>query len=105
MHRGDSMSYRIEYGPAIPNRYIAKHNPLRLQSMTAACLLIFSLAVRQFFPAGTEKLRQLLLPGEFSITQEAVNAFMGDIRSGESLGDSFTAFCEFMIDHDEKLSG
>lgn len=99
------MSYRIEYGPAIPNRYITKNSFLRLQSMTAICLLLFSLIVRHFFPAGTEMLRHILLPGELSVTQEAVETFMCDIRNGEDFTDSLTAFCEYIVIHDETLSG
>lgn len=101
MHRGDPMSYRITYGSPVPDRYITKSNPLRLQSMTAVCLLLFSLSVRLFFPSGAETLRSFLLPGKFSVTQTAVESFMGDIRSGEPLGQSFTAFCTYIIDHDE----
>jgi len=61
--------------------------------------------VRQFFPEGIGKLRSLLLPIEHSVTQEALDAFMGDLRNGEPLSDSFTAFCVYIIDHDETLSG
>ena len=67
----------------------------------AVCLLLFSLSVRLFFPSGAETLRSFLLPGKFSVTQTAVESFMGDIRSGEPLGQSFTAFCTYIIDHDE----
>ena len=99
------MPYRIEYGPAMPERYIKKQKPLRLQIMTAVMLLLFSFAVRQFFPAGIEQLRRVLLPEAPGITQEALDAFMRDLRGGESLGNSFTAFCTYIIDHDETLSG
>ena len=99
------MSYRIEYGSAIPDRYVIRNNFLRLRSMTAICLLLFSLTVRHFFPEGTEKLRQLLLPGELSVTQEAIETLMCDIRNGEDFTDSLTAFCEYIVIHDETLSG
>lgn len=99
------MSYRIEYGPAIPAQYLKKRSPFRLQIMTAVCFLLFSFSVRLFFPAGIQKLRSVLLPPEHSITQEALDAFMGDLREGLSLSDSFTAFCVYIIDHDEALSG
>lgn len=98
------MPYRIEYGSAIPPQYIKKKKPLRLQIMTAIFLLTFSLLVRQFFPAGTQKLRQILLPGTPSVTQEALDMLMGDLRDGESLGDAFTAFCVYIVDHDETIS-
>ena len=99
------MPYRIEYGPVIPKQHIQRRNPLRLQAMTAVMLLLFSFAVRQIFPAGIEKLRNILLPAAPGITQEALDAFMCDLRSGESLGNSFTAFCSYIIDHDEIISG
>ncbi len=95
------MSYRIEYGPAIPERYIKKKNPVRLQAMTAACLLLFALLVRQFYPAGVQQLRRILLPAAPTVTQQALDALMGDLRDGEPLGDAFTAFCTYIIDHDE----
>ena len=99
------MPYRIEYGPAMPERYIKKQKPLRLQIMTAVMLLLFSLAVRQFYPTGIEQLRRVLLPEAHGITPEALYTFMRDLRDGESLGNSFTAFCTYIIDHDETLSG
>lgn len=98
------MSYRIEYGPAIPPQYVKKPKLLRLRVTTAVFLLLFALLVRQFFPAGTEKLRQFLLPGTSSVTQEALDSLMGDLRNGESFGDAFTAFCTYIIDHDKAIS-
>ena len=97
------MSYRIEYGPAIPQQYIRKRSPIRLQTMTAACLLLFSLLVRQFFPTGVQELRRVLLPDVPTVTQQALDALMGNLRNGEPLGDAFTAFCAYIIDHDETL--
>ena len=104
LHRGDPMSYRIEYGPAIPSRYVTRNSFLRLRSMTAACLLLFCLTVRHVFPEGSEKLRQILLPGEPSVTQQAVETFMSNIRNGEDFTDSLTTFCEYIVIHDETLS-
>lgn len=97
------MAYRIEYGPAVPEQYIKRKNPLRLQILTAAFLLTFSLLVRQYFPAGTQKLRQFLLPGSHSVTQDALDLLMGDLRSGEPIGDALTTFCVYIIDHDETI--
>ena len=99
------MPYRVEYGPATPQQYNKKKHPYRLQIMTAACFLMFSFAVRQLFPSGVDKLRALILPDEPTVTQTALTGFMGDLCNGESLGDSFTAFCVYIIDHDTTLSG
>ena len=97
------MAYRIEYGSAVPTQYIKKPKPQRLQILTAVCLLVFSLFVRQHFPAGMQKLRQLLLPGTLTVTQEALDGLMGDLRNGENFTSAFTAFCEYIIDHDETI--
>ena len=97
------MSYRIEYGPPIPSRYIRKSNPKRLQLMTAAFLLLFTLLVRQLFPSGTQELRHLLLSETHTITQQALDAFMVDLRNGEPFGDAVTTFCTYIIDHDETI--
>ena len=97
------MSYRVEYGPPIPAQYIKRSKPLRIQIMTAVFLLLFTLLVRQFFPSGTRQLRQILLPETHSITQDALDALMSDLRNGEPLGDAVTAFCVYIIDHDETI--
>lgn len=100
-----SLSYRIEYGPAIPPQYRQKPKFLRLQVMTALFLLLFVLIVRQYFPAGVRTLRQLLLPIHPSVTQQALDELVIDIRDGESFGNAFTAFCVQIISHDQALSG
>ena len=99
------MAYRIEYGPATPPQYIKRPKLLKLQIMTAVCLLLFTLLVRQAFPAGADKLRQILLPGTPGVTQQALDHLMGGLREGAPIGDSITAFCQYIIDHDEALSG
>ena len=99
------MAYRIEYGPPIPARYRKADNPQRLQVMTATCLLLFIMIVKAWFPAGVQKLQQILLPGTPSATQQALDTLVTDMRRGETFGDAFTAFCEEIIDHDQTVSG
>lgn len=97
------MSYRIEYGPPIPPQYVKKRNFLRLRTLTALFLLLFSLLIHQLFPAGLQELQNLLLPGIPTVTQQALDVMMGDLRNGIPLGNAFTAFCTYIIDHDETL--
>ena len=97
------MSYRIEYGPDLPTRYRNIRRNTRLKVMTALWLLVFSLLVRSFFPAGTEELRRVLLADADSVVQNAYSLFLGEVRSGQSVGDAFTVFCRYVIDHEEAL--
>ena len=99
------MAYRITYGPPVPQQYQEKESPLRLQVLTAVCMLFFVLLVKTWFPTGTETLRQLLLPEPSSVTQQALDMLVTDLRDGDKLGDAFTAFCQHIIDHDEAISG
>lgn len=93
------MAYRIVYGPDIPAQYRKRARSHRLQVMIAVCLLIFALLVKQFFPAGADKLQQLLLPGVQTTTQLALSELMNDIQEGITLGDAFTVFCREILEN------
>ena len=97
------MAYRIEYGTPVPQRYQKKHHPQRLQILTAGCLLLFVILVWQFFPAGSDMLYTLLIPGEKSVTQAALDGFVTNIRCGGSVGDAFFAFCTQILESDPAI--
>ena len=99
------MPYRITYGPAIVPHGHNQDKPSRLRLLTAAWLMVFSLLVRTFFPAGCAQLRVLLLPDPQSITQATLSSFMSSMRNGEQFGDALYAFCEEIISHDPAVSG
>ena len=103
MHRGDEMSYRIEYGPAIPSQHTTRKYTARLRILTAVFLLIFVFLVRQYFPTGAENLRQFLLPGAPGVTQTALDQLMEQLRDGQSLGQALTAFCTYIVSNDPSL--
>ena len=92
------MAYQIVYGPPFPKRK-DKH-PLRLVVLTAGFFVLFLLGVKVFWPAGREKLIQLLLPflGNADFRQ-AVQTFVSDIKSGATFYQSLTAFCQEIINH------
>lgn len=99
------MAYRIEYGPLIPEKYLKKRSgSLRLKVMTAVCLLVFSLIVKTWFPSGTQKLQQFLLPGTPSVTQQALDELVIRVRFGDPLDEAFTAFCRHIIESDPAIS-
>ena len=99
------MPYRITYGPAAAPTDRNQDKPSRLRLMTAAWLMVFSLLVRIFFPAGCIKLRAILLPDPQNVTQVALGGFMNNLRNGEELGDALYVFCKEIISHDPAVSG
>lgn len=92
------MAYRIVYGPEPKKRTNPPLGQLRMQVLTAAFLLIFVLAVKYGWPEGTAALQRVLLPGEPSVTQQALEGMVADLQEGEPLGEAFTAFCQQIID-------
>ena len=107
MYGGDQMAYRISYGTDVPKQYHKQRirNPFRLQVMTAACLVLFTLLVGRFIPAGQNVLRNCLLPDSGSVTQQALDRFVADLRQGMAVGDALFTFCETVISSDPAISG
>lgn len=90
------MAYRIDYGPPI---LLSKDRlSLRMPLLTLAFFLVFLIGVKIAWPAGSEKLFQLLLSFRNpSGSQAAVEAFLSDLKSGQSFYDSLSAFCRQII--------
>lgn len=93
------MGYRIEYGPMPKIMKQPKRGMLRLNTMTAVCLLLFILTVKHIWPEGTDILRSYLLPGEPTVTEQAANALISDLRNGESFGNAVTVFCREILEN------
>ena len=93
------MSYRIEYGPAVPVKYQPKKRPSHLRMLTALFILLFALAVGELWPDGHNVLRKIFLPGTPSVTEAAFSAMVGDLTNGVELEEAMLAFCRQIIDH------
>lgn len=91
------MAYRIDYGSGTKCQRSERGSYLRVQTMTAACLLVFTLVVSRVWPEGKQQLRQYLMPGEQKI-QTAFQEFTGQLRAGVSVEEALTAFCVQIID-------
>ena len=92
------MGYRIVYGPTEDRHHEAVEGSFRLRTMIAAILVVFSLIVRLTWQEGTDMLREYLLPGEQTLTQEAFSELVVDLREGEHLKDALTVFCQTILD-------
>ena len=74
------MAYRIVYGGEIPLHRKREGDFLRIKLLTAVFLVVFALAVRQYWPEGTERLRGYLLPGEDVRQEEFQNLIMQQVH-------------------------
>ena len=82
------MAYQIKYAPPFPKR--KTEFPLRL----------ILLATKVFWPTGSKKLTQLLLPPQGNADlRQAAQVFFTDLKSGTPFYQSLTAFCQEIIRH------
>ena len=93
------MSYRIEYGTAVPQKFQKTQRKSHLRGLTALCVLLFALAVGKCWPEGRQVLEQYLLPGEPSVTEQAFSNMIAELTQGERLEDALVVFCQQILDH------
>ena len=92
------MSYRIVYGGPTPENKMSNTTAVRLRTMIAAALLIFSMIVRLLWPDGTTLLQSVFLPTDLTVAEEAFSVLLEEVRQGQPVDDSITAFCQKIID-------
>ena len=92
------MGYRIIYAEE-RKKPENRNNQFRLRTLVALCLLVFSLTVKIFWPEGTQKLREVIIPAGMTQTQEDFQTMLHAIMTGEPVMDAVTAFCAGVVDH------
>lgn len=93
------MGYRITYDGTGGVRTKTFYQPKRLPCLIGAFLILFLLLTCAFWPEGKDQIKQILIPGDPDITQQAVSDLIVDLQNGESISDSVTAFCREIISH------
>ena len=93
------MSYRIIYGETTPMKYRKPRGQNYPRTLTALCLILFALAVGRYWPRGQQLLREFLLPGTPTVTEQAFSELVSDLTQGIRLEEAMTAFCQQIIDH------
>lgn len=91
------MGYKIIYGDEPRHPCGIKWGSVRLRSLIAICLLVFSLSVRLLWHDGAEILCQLLLPGEQAIAEQAFLELVSDLRAGDGAKEALTVFCRTIL--------
>ena len=95
------MGYIIAYDGGDPGKMYTTRRRSRLPGLTLGFFLAFLLFTKLFWPAGAAQLRQILLPGDPDVTQQAVTVLVEDLRAGEPVGAAVKAFCSEILIHAE----
>ena len=90
------MAYRIDYSTH-SCRKVDSPGKQRTTAMAAGFFLLFLLLVNLFWPAGTEIVRQALIPGDPEVTVTAVDNLVSGLKDGQQLSDAVTTFCREII--------
>ena len=91
------MGYQIVYGPTEDMHTKSVRSSVRFRTMVAAALVLFALTVRLTWQEGADILREYLIPGERTLTQQAFLELVVDLRQGEFLKDALTVFCQRIL--------
>lgn len=90
------MGYRITYENGSIRKETVKIHKLKWKQ----CLIGMMAAVLAFalmIPGGRLWLRDLILPGDEEITAAALENMVGELRSGEPVGEALEAFCREIL--------
>lgn len=90
------MAYRVEYGSGGAKRSEIGEKK-RGRGKVWVCFFLFLLLVRLFWPAGTEVLRKLVLPGASQTAFAQVQTLTEQIRTGEPFGQALESYCRRIL--------
>lgn len=90
------MSYQISYG-GMKEKRPRQWKPRRLPILTVAFFMLFLLTVERVWPAGRERLRELLWPGNGEVTAAAFATMTERLDAGEPIADAVEAFCKEIL--------
>ena len=91
------MGYRIEYDDFGGKYEISQERHSRFPLLLTVCVIVFVLGTAVFWPEGTEKLREWIIPGEDGATAQAFEIMRENLRNGVPVGEAVEAFCRHVI--------
>lgn len=97
------MSYTIQYTQTKKTAVGKRRNGRGRGWIAAALLLILALVARLMWPQVGEYAQKLLLLGVSDQNEEAVTAFIQDVRGGEDFSDALTAFCREVLQNGQTV--
>lgn len=89
------MAYEISYSHQENRRYPI-FRPRKKPPKWLLCVALVSVTAFAI-PQVRKQIGQALLPGDKETTQEAVTAFVEDVRQGVPIPDAFQAFCREIV--------
>lgn len=92
------MGYQIRYDAGKAVKTGLKERKASAIGVLAAGLAVVCLLMRLIWPAGVDKLRQMVFPGDPEVTGRAAEQMVSQIHEGVPVGDAVQAFCREILD-------
>ena len=93
------MGYHIQYGKTIMRTEQATPIFKSKTKLTIIAILLVSTILGYTAYSYKDAVKEYILPGDARITASALDELVNNIRAGESIKDSVTAFCLDIIEH------
>lgn len=94
------MAYYIQYGQVSGKTYTTAGRSGRLGWLICGAALVFLLVTHLFWPEGKQALQEILFPGDWEKTADAVSGMIAQLGQGETVQDAVAAFCRELLDHE-----
>lgn len=88
------MGYRIDYDRGTKQYEVTKRHPFRFPVMLALCFVLFIAMTHTFWPEGVEYLREIMIPGDNTVTLSALNHMTVELQAGTPVKDAVMTFCQ-----------
>ena len=93
------MAYRIDYSSGSLQRKTVHRKPLVPTIKTILFILALIVGAVTVKVVGFTWVRDVLLPGNPAVTATALQNMTDNLRSGDSLLDAITTFCQEIVAH------
>ena len=91
------MAYRITYGADKDYKQTDTLHPVRASVLSIVCGILFLTMAYRYWPEGRAVMDRVLSYDGWSDTSTALEGMALELRSGASLSDAVTAFCQEVI--------
>ena len=94
------MGYSVHYSPQTEKKFPQKKIHRQRAGLGYQILIICILSLGFLRIVKPALLRELLIPGEASVTLEAAETMVSQIKEGVPLQETVEAFCQEIMSHD-----
>lgn len=91
------MGYYMVYGSAANQEKKHTVSGFRILLMTISFLTAFLLTVNRAWPTGRTVLQNLFLPGNATVSSQALSDLVTDLQDGNSVAEAVEAFCRSVL--------